>query len=207
MKSLGIYYRVSTGKQDFASQKSAIKTFLGDLPDSKRPQEIIEFKDHGQSGMDNEREAYQAIIKAAVDKRIDTVLVYRLDRLSRDASEAIQLLLKLDQLGVGFISVTQPVLNMGLDNPFRRTMLAAFAEIAELERETIVSRVNAGLDAARKRGAKLGRPSFLDRETFLTIEKMRTEGSSFGLIATCLGLSRTSVQRIFKEGRPPGSEK
>lgn len=207
MKDLGIYYRVSTGKQDFASQKSAIKAYLGQLSEASRPQTIIEFKDHGQSGMNNEREAYQALIKAALEKRIDTVLVYRLDRLSRSATEAIQLLLRLDQVGVSFISVTQPVLNMGLENPFRRTMLAAFAEIAELERDTIVSRVNSGLDAARKRGVKLGRPRDLEREVMESIEALRAEGLSFGKIATLLGMSKTSVQRLSKEGRPSGSEK
>ena len=78
--------------------------------------------------------------------------------MSRNATEAIQTLLSLDQLGIRFISVTQPVLNLGPENPFRRTMLAAFSEIAEIERETIVGRVRAGLDAAKRRGVKLGRP-------------------------------------------------
>lgn len=157
--------------------------------------------------MNNEREAYLALIKAANEKRIDTILVYRLDRLSRSATEAIQLLLRLDQAGVGFISVTQPVLNMGIENPFRRTLLAAFAEISELERDTIVSRVNSGLEAARNRGVKLGRPAGDNSKAKEAIVRLRAEGKSFGEIATELEMSRTSVQRLFKDGRSPGPEK
>ena len=58
--------------------------------------------------------------------------------------------------GSHIYSVTQPVLNLGHENPFRRTMLAAFAEIAELERETIVAQVVAELEAANA-GSFLGR--------------------------------------------------
>jgi DNA invertase Pin-like site-specific DNA recombinase len=153
MKHIGIYYRVSTDKQDFASQKTAMEAWLKGLPEDRKPLSIQEFKDHGMSGKNSRRKAYQDLIRCAFEQRIDTIVVYRLDRLSRHATEAIQILLSLDQAGVGFISITQPVLNLGLDNPFRRTMLAAFSEIAEIERETIVSRVRSGLEAARKRGA------------------------------------------------------
>ena len=84
--------------------------------------------------------------------------MYKLDRFSRNATDAIRTLLDLDECNVAFVSVTQPVLNLGHDNPFRRTMLAAFAEIAEIERQTIVQRVKAGLEAAKQRGIKLAHP-------------------------------------------------
>lgn len=199
MNSLAIYYRVSTGRQDFDSQKFAIKAYLEELPEAKRPQTITEFKDHGESGMNNQRKAYLSLIAAAKAKRIDTIIVYRLDRLSRNATEAIQLLLTLDQAGVGFISVTQPVLNMGIDNPFRRTMLAAFAEIAELERDTIVSRVNAGILSAKSRGVVFGRPKEHKEEDRVAAKWMRDKGMSFESIAKELGLSKTSVQRLIKD--------
>ncbi|RZA13843.1 MAG: recombinase family protein [Proteobacteria bacterium] len=131
MKHVGVYYRVSTDRQDLASQKSAVKSWLEGLAEDKRPLSLTEFKDHGQSGKNSQRKEYQALLKAAFEHKIDTIIVYRLDRLSRNATEAIQILLTLDQAGVGFISVTQAVLNLGLDNPFRRTMLAAFSEIAD----------------------------------------------------------------------------
>lgn len=203
MKNLAIYYRVSTDRQDLASQKSAVKAYLDQLPPAQKPETIHEFKDHGQSGSNSQRKAYQQLLKGAFERRFDAILVYRLDRLSRNATEAIQILLSLDQAGVGFISVTQPVLNLGLDNPFRRTMLAAFSEIAEIERETIVSRVKSGLVAAKKRGVTLGRPKKLTEEHRQEVLRLRAEGESFEKIAKQLGLAKGSVQTLAKMGELP----
>src|SRR5690606_31809948 len=100
----------------------------------------------------------------------------------------IKTLLELDEYGVGFISVTQPVLNLGHSNPFRRTMLAAFAEIAEIERETIVQRVRSGLDAAKKRGIKLGAPIKASPEKQKLARDLRAAGRSYREIAEELEL-------------------
>jgi DNA invertase Pin-like site-specific DNA recombinase len=116
--------------------------------------------------------------------------------MSRNATEAIQTLLSLDGAGVAFISVTQPVLNLGHENPFRRTMLAAFAEIAEIERETIVLRVKAGLEAAKKRGVKLGPPLKVSPEKQLEAKRMRDEGKSYREIARALNLSYGAIYKL-----------
>ncbi len=198
MKHVGVYYRVSTDRQDLASQKSAVKSWLEALPEDKRPLSLTEFKDHGQSGKNSQRKEYQALLKAAFESKIDTIIVYRLDRLSRNATEAIQILLTLDQAGVGFISVTQAVLNLGLDNPFRRTMLAAFSEIAEIERDTIVGRVKQGLEAAKKRGVTLGRPRSVSDEQIDTIRELRGEGLSFQKIADRMTMPVTTVKHVAR---------
>lgn len=198
MKNLGIYYRVSTDKQDLASQKTAFQAWLAALPETGRPLSVQVFKDEGRSGRDSQRTGYQALLRAAFEQKIDTIAVYRLDRLSRNATEAIQVLLTLDQAGVGFISITQPVLNLGLDNPFRRTMLAAFSEIAEIERDTIVTRVQAGLEAAKKRGVRLGRPPSLNKEQQLEVRRLRAEGWSYQRIASELGISHGAAQILAK---------
>lgn len=198
---LGIYYRVSTSRQDFESQESEIKAYLRQLPPEKTPESVVIFQDHGRSGKNGQREAYQALIRAAYAKEIDTIMVYRLDRLSRNASEAIKLLLSLDEAGVGFISVTQPVLSMGRENPFRRTMLAAFSEIAEIEREVIVSRVKAGLEAAKKKGVRLGRKSTREGDLKAGALRLREDGKSFSEIAEILGISKTHAQRLLRKSR------
>src|SRR5690606_17801849 len=139
---------------------------------------------------------FQRMLDDAYKHQIDTIIVYRLDRFSRHATTAIRYLLNLDEAGVAFISVTQPVLNLGHENPFRRTMLAAFAEIAEIERETIVARVRAGLEAAKKRGVKPGAPQKVDREKQLTARRLRQEGHSYKAIAKELDLSVGSVHKL-----------
>ena len=47
MKNIGIYYRVSTDKQDLASQKSVVQKWLADLSDENKPEKITIFQDKG----------------------------------------------------------------------------------------------------------------------------------------------------------------
>ena len=133
MQRAAIYYRVSTDKQDLDSQKQAVESFINALEASKKPTKVSEYVDEGISGAKTNRPAYQQLLDDCYKKKIDTIIVYKLDRFSRNATDAIRTLLDFDECNVAFVSVTQPVLNLGHDNPFRRTMLAAFAEITEIE--------------------------------------------------------------------------
>lgn len=196
MERIAIYYRVSTDKQDLDSQKVAIDRWLAELP--KKPKSVHVIQDEGLSGKHENRPGYKELLGLAINRKIDTIVVYRLDRLSRNATVAIKTLLELDEYGVGFISVTQPVLNLGHANPFRRTMLAAFAEIAEIERDTIVARVRSGLDAARRRGVVLGAPVKVNDETVVRARELRSKGLSYKDIAAELGISVGSVHKALK---------
>lgn len=191
MKRVAVYYRVSTDKQDLRSQRTAVERWLANC--SPPPEQVILFKDEGRSGYDRRRPAYRELMDCVARGRIDAVIVYRLDRFSRSASDAIRTLLELDECGVGFISVTQPILNLGNENPFRRTMLAAFAEIAEIERDTIVARVKAGLEAARKRGVVLGRPKKVTAKHLQRARTLRASGMSYQRIANKINLSKGKV--------------
>jgi len=194
MDKIALYYRVSTDKQDLASQKNTVEKWLAELP--KKPSKVLVLEDEGISGKHENRPGYKQLMTMAVNRQIDTIVVYRLDRLSRNATVAIKTLLELDEYGVGFISVTQPVLNLGHANPFRRTMLAAFAEIAEIERDTIVQRVRSGLEAAKKRGTRLGAPQKVSREKQIEARALKAEGLSFKKIAERMDLSVGSVHTL-----------
>lgn len=198
MQRVAIYYRVSTDRQDLESQKDTVEKWLHDLPAEKRPKTVTVFKDEGISGKTVNRPGFQALLDAAFKKAVDTIIVYRLDRFSRNATTAIKLILDLNEADVAFISVTQPVLNLGHENPFRRTMLAAFAEIAEIERETIVARVRSGLDAARKRGVRLGAPVKVSPEKQKEARELKAQGLSYKSIAVRLDLSVGSIHKMLK---------
>jgi len=123
---VAIYYRVSTDKQDTDMQRLAIADWL-----SGKAAEVVEIiEERGVSGKNNDRPGLLRLMELATDKKIDNVIVYKLDRFSRDATTAITRILELDRLGVGFVSVSQPALNLGTDNPFRRTFIAIFADLA-----------------------------------------------------------------------------
>jgi DNA invertase Pin-like site-specific DNA recombinase len=201
MRNVAVYYRVSTEKQDLDSQRDTIEKWLEELPSSKRPAKILTFQDEGFSGKNFQRPGFQSMMEVAYARKIDTIVVYKLDRFSRNATDAIRTILSLDDVGVAFISVTQPVLNLGHENPFRRTMLSAFAEIAEIERETIVARVKSGLEAAKRRGVKLGPPTKISPDLRVQVLEKRQLGYAMQKIAELTGLSVGSVHRIVKDSQ------
>ena len=201
---LALYYRTSTDRQDLDSQRHEVEGWLARMTPEQKPSSIVEFQDVGHSGKTTERPAFHQMLSAAYEKSIDAIAVYRLDRFSRDASSAIRLILQLEELGVAFISVTQPILNLGHENPFRRTILTAFAEIAEIERDTLIARVNAGIQAAKQRGVVFGPPRKLTPEKIEIAEKLRSKGLSMRAIAKEVELSLGTVARIFTPPRLPG---
>lgn len=188
-----VYYRVSTDKQDFKSQRHAVEQWL-----HERDLLASVYTDEGLSGNSLDRPGFQQLLSDCKAGLVDTVVCYKLDRFSRDASAAIRLILELDALGVAFVSVTQPILNLGHENPFRRTMIAAFAEIAEIERQTIVERVKSGLKSARERGIQLGAPVTIDPEQRALVAQLRAAGRSIRAIASAAGISSASVSRILR---------
>ncbi len=196
IKHAAVYYRVSTDHQDFESQKHAIEQWLSIQPE--KPEKLTVISDMAISGANTNRPGYKKLLDLAKKGVIDTVIVYRLDRFSRDASTAIRAILNLDDMGVAFISVSQPVLNFGHNMPFRKTMIAAFAEIAELERDTIRARVKSGMDAAKKRGVRFGKAPMVSKDLADQVKELRTKGLSFREIAVALNISHSLAHKASK---------
>ena len=193
---VAIYYRVSTKGQEFDSQEHEVKMFIGKL--EEQPTSIQVFGDKASGKSRKKRPDFERMIAMARDGEFDTIVVYKLDRFSRDANTAIRLLLELDSVGVAFISVSQRVLNLGHDNPFRRTMLAAFAEIAQLERETIVQRIKAGLKVAKEKGNRSGPKIKYDGKK---IAEMSFRGMKYKEISKITGASLGTISKSVKEYR------
>jgi len=196
---VAVYYRVSTDRQDFASQEIAVRTWV----EQRQCEKVLVYQDHAFSGASSRRPQYQKMRRDARKGRFDTLVVYRLDRLSRTSSEAIQLILELTSAGVNFVSVTQPMLCNTDDNPFRNTMLAMMADLAQVEREIMIRRVKDGLRAARDRGVKLGAPRKIDRGDLEQIEKWHHEGLSIRKIAERIGVSVGCVHHHIKNHIKP----
>jgi len=195
-KHLAIYYRVSTDKQDVESQKAEVEKWVAKL--DPQPESVRVIEDSGISGSTTKRPGYQELLRLANEGEIDTIVCYKLDRFSRSANEAIRTLLDLDDKGVAFVSVTQAVLNLGHSNPFRRTILSAFAEISEIERETLIDRTKAGLAVARAKGKRLGRPpQEIAPDQIREAKQLKLKGLTYEGIAEKIGLSKTKVFRLL----------
>ena len=84
------------------------------------------------------------------------VLVWQLDRWGRSVTDLLATLKELEHLGVGFVSLTEP---LDLTTPAVRAMAGLLAIFAEFEREVLRERTRAGLAYARQNGKRLGRPA------------------------------------------------
>ena len=193
---VAVYYRVSTkDKQSFASQKHAVEEWL--RKNRLTAKYTIEDK---ESGASERRPGYKKIIDLALKNRIDAVVCYKLDRFGRNAHAVIKRVIEIEEMGVHFIAIETPALNTLDKLPFRSVFLSAFAEIAEIEKENIRDRIKAGLNAARKRNVKLGRPSKVnDPENQKAVIRLRSQKFSIRKIAAITGLSTITVQNILSK--------
>lgn len=149
-----IYARVSTrDKQETENQLLQLREFC-----AKQGWAIYREYVERVSGGTAERDAYQELFRDASQRRFDAVLVWALDRFSRQGTlPTLTSLNLLSSYGVGFRSFTEPFLDSC--GVFRDVILSLLATLAKQEKIRIRERVCAGLRVARERGAKLGRPT------------------------------------------------
>ena len=141
MKAL--YVRVSTDMQvegySIDAQIDLLKSYLK----SKEWENFEIYTDPGFSGKNLERPAIQKLIQDCKDGKIDTVLVFKLDRISRSQKDTLYLIEEIfNKYDVGFISIRE---NFDTTTPFGKAMIGILSVFAQLERETILERTRLGL--------------------------------------------------------------
>ena len=155
------------------------------------------------SGAKSSRPERNQLMEDATARRIDVVIVWKLDRWGRSLADSVVTLERLASAGVRFICMTQ-----GLDtdnaNPVGRAMLGMLQVFAQFERDLINERVNSGIKryqnefkagrAASKSGKNLpiGRPKSLFRVD--EARRLRNEGYSWRQIAKELGVPEATVR-------------
>ena len=108
------------------------------------------YTDSGYTGSNMDRPGLQDLIKDVQNGKIDMVLVYKLDRLSRSQKDTLYLIEDVfDKHGVSFTSITE---NFDTSTPFGKATLGMLAVFAQLEREKIKERTMAGKDGRAKEG-------------------------------------------------------
>lgn len=126
----------------------------------------------------------------------DTLVVVDLDRAFRSAIDAIMTAQMLRERCVRFRVLSFPIDTASEEGELFFTILAAFAEF---ERKIIARRTKEGLDAARKRGVRLGRPAALDPDTIRDAHAwMEETGLPCAYVSALLGVSRLTLQRGFR---------
>ncbi len=120
-----------------------------------------------------------------------------LDRLSRSLQDLITLVAGLRRRGVGFRSLHEA---LDTTTPGGRLVFHVFAALAEFIRELIVEGTREGLDAARARGQRLGRPPAMIAEQIRQVRDLLTlPGNSISSIARLLGVSRSTLYKYLPE--------
>ena len=108
------------------------------------------YTDPGFTGSNMDRPGLQEMIKDVENGKLDMVLVYKLDRLSRSQKDTLFLIEDVfDKHGVGFTSMTE---NFDTSTPFGKAILGVLAVFAQLEREKIKERTLMGRDARAQEG-------------------------------------------------------
>jgi putative DNA-invertase from lambdoid prophage Rac len=127
-------------------------------------------------------------------RKKDTVVVSKLDRLGRDAPDVLATIKVLALLDVEVV-----VLQLGkldLTSPAGKLMLAMLAAVAEMERDLIVERTQAGLARAKAEGKTLGRPSKLTQAQRQEVIQGHANRQTISALARLYGVSRSTVLTI-----------
>lgn len=144
------YLRVSTDEQadsGLSMQHQARKTAaLADLHDWTLLDTI---QDAGATAKNTNRPGLQQILAMVRARKVDAVVVYKLDRLTRNLRDLLDLLKTLRRYGVRLVSVTE---NLDTESATGRMMISLLGVIAEWERDIIGERTSAALSQLRTNG-------------------------------------------------------
>lgn len=186
---VALYARVSTlNNQDPEMQLAELREYA-----ARRDWQVTEeYVDQGVSGCKESRPALNRLMADACRRRVDAILVWKIDRFGRSLKHLVNSLAELAALGVAFISLRD---NLDLSTPSGRLMFQIIGAMAEFERALIQERVRAGIRNARAKGRRLGRPRVTVDVS--RVSSLRAQGRSWSQIVTELGIGKGTAQRAL----------
>ncbi|ESX96698.1 recombinase family protein [Mesorhizobium sp. LNJC403B00] len=178
------YIRVSSIGQSLDVQRDKM------LAAGVEPKNIFEEK---RSGLDTGRPELKACLRAL--RRGDTLLITRIDRLARSATDLLNIVRGLDKDGVSLRVLDQQI---DTSSPAGRAMLQMLAVFAEFETAIRAERQMDGIAKAKADGTKFGRKLKATPERSAEIRRMRyDQGKTVPEIMKATGLSKASVYRVL----------
>lgn len=128
------------------------------------------------------------------------LVVWKIDRIARSLGDLLQILDRLQKLGVGLRSLTEPIDTSSAIGEF---MLQILGAVAQLERSMIRERVIAGQVAAIQRGQRHGRPKKLTEEQQADVIARMERKEKAAQVARLYGVDRTVISRIWYQAKQP----
>lgn len=180
------YARVSTREQNLHMQVIALE----DAGCEKIYEEVV-------SGVKADRPILNNLIKQL--RPNDVLVVWKLDRLGRSLKHLVELVQQFIQSDIGLYSLNDPI---DTTNAQGRLIFNIFASLAEFERDVIRERTLAGLNAARARGRKGGRPRGLSKTAEATACAAETlyKEKKLSVIEICkkLNISKSTLYKYLR---------
>ena len=188
------YVRVSTVDQNEASQVTEIKRWL--TGNGVEASGVKWFTD--KKSADNlERPGFEALQTAIFNGEVGSVVIYKLDRLSRKLREGIDVLCDWCDHGLRVVSVTQQI---DFNGTIGKMIASVLLGVAEMEQETRRERQRAGIEVAKKQGKykNCGRKVGTTKAKPERARKLRDKGLTAPEIANALGVTRNTVFRYLR---------
>lgn len=154
--AIAIYSRKSkfTGKgESIGNQVELCKEYVRAHYGDEALENIVVYEDEGFSGGNLNRPAFKKMMEAAKQHKMKAIIVYRLDRISRNISDFAGLIEEMARLHVDFISIKE---QFDTGTPMGRAMMYIASVFSQLERETIAERIRDNMYELAKTGRWLG---------------------------------------------------
>lgn len=161
------------------------------------------FEDSGISGKTHasQRSNFQKMLDQI--RAGETLIVSKLDRLGRDAVDVLQTVRLLQERKVHVI--VHQIGNTDLTSPAGKLLLTMLSAVAEMERDLLIERTQAGLERAKAEGKQLGRPAKTSEEDRRAILERLQAGESVSQVARDFSVSRATIISI-RNGQERGGE-
>ena len=193
MTKCAIYSRVSTDDQTVENQLMVLR----DIAERKGMSVVAEFNDEGISGAKgrDKRTGFDNIIKGAVKKDFDTILVWSVDRLGRSLQDLVSFLNDIQSVDCDLY-----IHQSGIDTstPTGKMMFQLVGMFSEFERGMIRERVVAGQNRAKSQGKHIGRPTNLNEGLVHSIKYMKEQGVGIRKIAKDLSVGVGIVYKVLE---------
>lgn len=176
------YVRVSTVEQNEARQREALKAF-----------NIDKWFVEKASGKDAKRPILQEMLEYI--REDDTVYVEEFSRLGRSTADLLATVQRIEDSGAKFVSLKE---NFDTKTPAGKLQMTMMAAIAEFERAMILERQREGIAIAKREGKYKGRKAVFVPNIGEYYQKYMTRQGTKTSIATELGISRTTLDKLFK---------
>lgn len=177
-KKTAIYSRKSkfTGKgESIANQIDLCKAYIKNKNNNICDDDILIFEDEGYSGKNTNRPQFRQMMNEIRNNKIEAVVCYRLDRISRNVGDCSGLIDELALYGVEFCSINE---NFDTTTPMGRAMYSICSVFAQLERETIAERIRDNMHELAKTGRWLGGIAPTGYKSTQIIERVNDDGKT-----------------------------